>query len=186
MLQRFANGATAVAFERAFGSRWIVNIILLAALLSLVKIFNGNFIAASRLLYALGRNGMIRARTGEVHPVYRTPCIAVIGLGVLTAAAVFLGDAILVPISEVGSLASIVGWFAACSAYFYIATEVRQRGIAAVGGLMAVLLMGMKVLPFVPGHFTRYEWLALGLWLAAGAALRRGVAPAVAGAGEEA
>ncbi len=50
---------TAVAFEHAVGSRWIVSIILAAALLSLFKVFNGNFVAASRLLF---RNGT--ARTG--------------------------------------------------------------------------------------------------------------------------
>ena len=55
---------TAVAFQQAvgshgFGGKWIVNIILAAALLSLVKCFNGNFIAASRLVFALGRRGMV-------------------------------------------------------------------------------------------------------------------------------
>ena len=44
---------TAVAFEQAIGSRWIVSIILAAALLSLFKVFNGNFVAASRLLFAM-------------------------------------------------------------------------------------------------------------------------------------
>src|SRR6202007_296473 len=53
---------TAVAFEQAVGSRWIVNIILAAALLSLFKCFNGNFVAASRLFFALGRRGMIAPR----------------------------------------------------------------------------------------------------------------------------
>jgi hypothetical protein len=28
-----------------------------------------------------------------------------------------------------------------------------------------------KVLPFIPGHFTRYEWLALAIWTAIGAAV---------------
>src|ERR1700719_4382090 len=50
---------TAVAFQRAVGSRWIVNVILAAALLSLIKCFNGNFIAASRLVFALGRRGLV-------------------------------------------------------------------------------------------------------------------------------
>jgi hypothetical protein len=31
----------------------------------------------------------------------------------------------------------------------------------------------MKVLPAVPGHFDRYEWLALGVWVALGAVLGR-------------
>ena len=53
---------TAVAFQQALGSRWIVQIILAAALLSLFKCFNGNFVAASRLLFALGRRGMVDSR----------------------------------------------------------------------------------------------------------------------------
>ena len=52
---------TAVAFERAVGSRWIVSVILAAALLSLFKVFNGNLVAASRLLFAMGRRGLVDA-----------------------------------------------------------------------------------------------------------------------------
>ena len=33
--------------------------ILAAALLSLFKVFNGNFVAASRLLFAMGRRGLV-------------------------------------------------------------------------------------------------------------------------------
>ena len=28
----------------------------------------------------------------------------------------------------------------------------------------------MKVVPLVPGHFTVYEWLALGIWIVLGVA----------------
>jgi hypothetical protein len=28
----------------------------------------------------------------------------------------------------------------------------------------------MKVVPLVPGHFTVYEWIALGAWIALGVA----------------
>src|SRR5438270_1589643 len=69
---------TAVAFQRAVGARWIVNVILAAALLSLFKCFNGNFVAASRLLFALGRRNMIDARVGRIDGTYQTPSIAVI------------------------------------------------------------------------------------------------------------
>src|SRR5262249_52706145 len=69
---------TAVAFQRAVGARWIVNIILLAALLSLFKCFNGNFVAASRLLFAMGRRGMTAASTAQIHPQYHTPSVAVL------------------------------------------------------------------------------------------------------------
>ncbi len=165
--------ATAVAFERAFRNGWIVNIILAAALLSLLKVFNGNFIVGSRLLFALGRGGFVDARLGKVHPSNRTPSAAVLCAGLLTAAAACLGEAILIPITEVGSMASAVGWLATCAAYYRMETlrpvrSIRQRGIATLGILVGALLILMKLLPFVPGHFTGYEFLALGLWCLAG------------------
>src|SRR5580700_10032632 len=108
---------TAVAFQHAVGSRWIVNLILAAALLSLFKCFNGNFVAASRLLFALGRRGLVGARAGQIHPQHQTPSTAVLCIGLATAACMLLGDAILVPITEVGSVACAIGWAATCAAY---------------------------------------------------------------------
>ena len=160
--------ATAVAFERAFRARWIVNIILGTALLSLLKVFNGNFVAASRLLFALGRRGLVENGLARVHPVNRTPSAAVVCVGLATAVAMFLGDAILVPIAEVGSVASAVGWMAACAAYYCMKPSPGKRATAAVGALVGFLLVLMKVLPFVPGHFSSYEYLALAAWVFVG------------------
>ncbi|HEV2176935.1 MAG TPA: APC family permease [Terriglobia bacterium] len=164
--------ATAVAFRRAFQAPWVVNVILAAALLSLVKIFNGNLIAASRLLFALGRRGQVSQRFGRVHPVNQTPAAAVLCVGLVSAAAACLGEGILIPITEVGSMASAAGWLATCVAYYHLEPAVAQRLVAILGALVAGMLVLMKVLPFVPGHFTGYEYLALGLWSLFGLALR--------------
>jgi len=169
---------TAVAFQRAVGSRWIVNIILIAALLSLVKCFNGNFVAASRLVFALGRRGLIDARAGGIHPRHQTPSIAVLCVGFATAACMLLGDAILVPITEVGSVACAIGWAATCAAYLSMRRTKTLPGpstrsslewlVAGFGLLVAIAMMLMKVVPAIPGHFTIYEWLALAIWIALG------------------
>jgi basic amino acid/polyamine antiporter, APA family len=173
---------TAVAFEHAVGSRWIVSIILSAALLSLFKVFNGNFIAASRLLFAMGRRGLVDARLGSVHPRNQTPAAAVVWVGVATALCMFLGSAILVPISEVGSVACAIGWFAVCAAYLWIKVPVKPRGmrpriadrlIAVLGALVGLAMILMKFAPFVPGHFSGWEWLALGLWIILGTLIGR-------------
>jgi hypothetical protein len=34
-------------------------------------------------------------------------------------------------------------------------------------------MMLMKIVPAIPGHFTEYEWLALGMWILLGAIARR-------------
>jgi amino acid transporter len=166
--QRFM---TAVAFQHAVGSRWIVNVILAAAMLSLFKVFNGNLIAASRVVFAMGRRGWIDRRLGDVHQQNQTPSLAVVCVGIATAACMFLGDAILVPITEVGSVASALGWMAACAAYYRMCPSGAQRRVAAVGAMVGLSLALMKILPFVPGHFNRYEWLALGIWILGGLSL---------------
>jgi APA family basic amino acid/polyamine antiporter len=164
---------TAVAFEHAIGSRWIVSIILSAALLSLFKVFNGNFVAASRLLFAMGRRGLVDGRLSKVHPENQTPATAVLWVGAATGACMFLGSAILVPISDVGSLASAIGWCAACAAYLCMKPPARERAIALLGALVSFAMVLMKVLPYVPGNFSRWEWLALGLWLVTGILIGR-------------
>jgi amino acid transporter len=164
---------TAVAFERATGSALIVKVILAAALLSLVKCFNGNFVATSRLLFAMGRRGLVNPALSKVHAAHQTPPIAVLCIGIATAACMFLGDSILVPVSEVGSVAAAVGWLAACAAYLWMKPGITDVCIAGFGAVVGLLMVLMKVLPVVPGHFSGYEWLALGVWIALGMLLGR-------------
>jgi len=167
------NFLTAAAFQRATGSQWIVRIILAAALLSLVKCFNGNFVASSRLLFAMSRRGLLSPRFAEVHPVNHTPSTAVLCVGMATGLCMFLGDAILVPISEVGSVACAVGWLAACAAYFPMAPTIRTKAAAAAGVSVAGAMVLMKILPGIPGNFHSYEWIALIIWIGLGGVLAR-------------
>jgi basic amino acid/polyamine antiporter, APA family len=182
---------TVVAFERAVGGpgaggislagKWIVNVILAAALLSLFKCFNGNFVAASRLLFALGRRGMVHPGAGEIHPQYQTPSTAVLSIGVATAVCMLLGDAILVPVTEVGSVACAIGWTAACAAclalsrkqFGAITLSRFETAVAVFGLLVGVTMILMKLVPSIPGHFTVYEWIALAVWIVAGAAAHK-------------
>jgi amino acid transporter len=177
--QALPSGAfsTAVAFERALHARWIVGLILSAALLSLFKVFNGNFVAASRLLFALGRRGLLQRRLGEIHARNQTPAVAVVLVGIATAAVMLAGEAILVPITEVGSVASALGWLAACASYYRMRPLPRRRAVAVAGVLVAAGMVLMKALPFVPGHFSAYEWMAFAGWVAAGWLLRSRPAP---------
>jgi basic amino acid/polyamine antiporter, APA family len=147
----------------------------------LFKCFNGNFVAASRLFFAMGRRGMIHARAGTVHAEFRTPSVAVLSVGLATGACMLLGDAILVPITEVGSVACAVGWAAACAACLalarsrpeLVALSKFQWVVAAFGLIIAVALALMKIVPLVPGHFTMYEWIALGVWIVIGIAISK-------------
>jgi hypothetical protein len=51
------------------------------------------------------------------------------------------------------------------------------RAAAVFGIVVTLLLLTMKVLPMVPGHFSRYEWAALALWILLGLLLHRKAKP---------
>lgn len=186
--------ATAVAFEHGIGRHWIVQLILVMALFGLFQCFNGNFAASTRLLFAYARRGMVAPAFAAIHEKFFTPSAAVVGITIGTLLGLLLGDAILVPITEVGSMASALGWLAACLSLFLVLNRdgaqdfakkthsyVKTRFIAALGILISLSLVLMKLVPALPGHFTHAEWLAFAIWLVIGAIMRR--RPQFAGAG---
>jgi APA family basic amino acid/polyamine antiporter len=169
--------ATAIAFEQAMGARWPVRLILIMALFGLLQCFNGNFVASSRLLFAYGRRRSIPARFGEVHEKFLTPSVAILGITAGTLAGLLLGDALLVPVTEVGSMASALGWFAACLSFWIVERQASMRIVTGLGIAVSLLLVLMKVLPGFPGHFSLAEWIAFSIWVAVGAVLYRRNAP---------
>jgi basic amino acid/polyamine antiporter, APA family len=160
--------ATAIAFEQATHSALLVRVILGISLLALFQVYNGNFVASTRLLFAFGRRGTVPRVFAKTHPVNLTPWVAIVAVAGATLVGLLLGDSLLVPVTEVGAMASALGWFAACISFFLVETRAGLRAIAAVGMIVAVLLVLMKLVPQVPGHFSGAEWIALGVWLAIG------------------
>ncbi len=166
--------ATAVAFEQGTGAPWLVRIVMASAMLALFECFNGNFVASSRLLFAFGRRGTIYSKFGKVHETFLTPSVAIVGISAATILGLLLGDAILVPVTEVGSMAAASGWLMACLSFWLVEKKTGKRLITSLGTAVALLMLLMKLLPVFPGHFSGAEWIALGIWLAVGLLLRRG------------
>lgn len=155
---------TAIAFERALHARWIVHLIMGAAFIALLKALNGNVVVSSRMLFAMGRRNLLDPRLGRVHAINQTPAVAVLGVGVATAIAVMLGEALLVPVLEVGAVGCAVGWMSACASYYCMKPSFLGRAAAIFGFLLTSLMVLAKAVPFVPGHFNRSEWIALGIY----------------------
>jgi len=164
--------ATAAAFGQTAGTQWAVRLIMVAAVFGLLQCFNGNFVAASRMIFSFARRGTISAKFGEVHARFQTPAAAIVGVAAATICGLLLGDALLVPVTEVGSMAAASGWLATCVSFFLVEKRAAGRGIAALGAIVALLLVAMKIVPSFPGHFSRPEWIALAVWLSIGATLR--------------
>ena len=69
--------ATAIAFEQATHSVWLVRLIFAISLVALFQVFNGNFVASTRLTFAFGRRGTLHPAFAKVHSQYLTPTVAI-------------------------------------------------------------------------------------------------------------
>jgi basic amino acid/polyamine antiporter, APA family len=182
--------ATAIAFEHGLGKHWPIQLILVMSLFGLFQCFNGNFAASTRLLFAYARRHTVSPRFAKIHDRFLTPSSAIVAITVGTLIALLLGDSILVPITEVGSMASALGWLAACLSFWLVESrhpiahpesdtasrrvpKAFTRAITGAGILVSLLLLLMKLVPAFPGHFTQAEWIALAIWLTLGAILHR-------------
>ena len=150
------------------------------SLFGLFQCFNGNFAASTRLLFAYARRRTVSPAFAAIHEKFSTPSAAIIAITVGTLIALLLGDSILVPITEVGSMASALGWLATCLSFWLVEPRLRMRVITTLGVIVSLLLLLMKLIPAFPGHFTPSEWLALAIWLLLGATLHRRPTPAPA------
>jgi len=139
----------------------------------LFQVFNGNFVASTRLLFAFGRRGTIAPAFAKIHTVNLSPTVAIFAVAGGTLGGLLLGDSLLVPVTEVGSMAAALGWFAACISFFLVESSAKLRAIAMLGMVISALLVLMKLVPAVPGHFSGAEWIAMGIWVAIGLMLHR-------------
>jgi len=94
---------TARAFELAFTSPILSQLVLLAALIGLLTSWNGFFLAGSRVLFCLGRAGILPTPFGSAHPRHGTPHRAVLFVGLVTLLAPLLGRDALLAFVDVGA-----------------------------------------------------------------------------------
>ena len=102
------------AFEAALNSPALANLVLLAAFFGIVTTWNAIFLAASRVLFALGRASIIPPTFASVHSKFRSPATAVLFVGAVGSAGVFLGRGAIIPIVNVGATCLILGYLITC------------------------------------------------------------------------
>jgi amino acid transporter len=102
---------TAKAFGIATESPFLVNLILVTALVGLLTSWNGFFLAGSRVLFAMGRGKIIAPLLGKSHIKHKTPYNAVVFSGIVTFLASLMGPGALVTFVNVGSLCIVIAFF---------------------------------------------------------------------------
>ena len=177
---------TVEIFRLAFGYEWAAQLVLFTALLGLLTTLNGFYIASSRLLFSLGRGGMLPRWFAKVDARHRTPVNAILFVGAISLLGPPIGKAALVPIVTSGSLAFVVALLMTCVA----AVRLRKthpdmdrpyrtsKPTMYCGIIVSGILVLLMVSPGSPGRLQPLEFTIIGVWICLGVAgyyLRRSV-----------
>ncbi|MEG2008067.1 MAG: APC family permease [Oscillospiraceae bacterium] len=163
-----------------------ISIILYVVMLSIATLgpmgpMNSSFGASSRILLAMGRKKQIPEAFTKLDLQKGTPIAANIIMCVLTLAGPFLGKKMLLPLTNVSSLAFIFSYTMVSFACLRLRKTEPDllRPYRVPGGIMGVasaclagcVIIGLMVVPFSPAALTPLEWIITGTWVLIGLAL---------------
>lgn len=92
-------------------------ILVLGGILGILTSWNGFFMGATRLLFALGRAKLLPEIFGKVHPKYRTPWAATILVGTICITAPLLGRNALTWFIDTSTFCSLFAYCCVCLAF---------------------------------------------------------------------
>jgi basic amino acid/polyamine antiporter, APA family len=176
---------TAAAFQVAFRSPLIGNIVLFAGLLGLVSTWNALFFSATRILFVLAKDGFVGALFRGIHPRFGTPAAAIALVGLLIPITSLLGKGVISPLLSLLSVVMAGIYAMVCLGVVILRRRGgdRYHSIGAIRKAVPYLALGVCGLIIVfasleplktlkSGHWP-IEWVALLAWSAGGMWLAR-------------
>ncbi len=167
---------TAEVFRVAFGYEWVAKLVLITALLGLISTLNGLYIASTRLIFAMGRGGLLPHWFARVHPVHHTPMNAILFVGAISLFGPFIGKAAMSPIVNSASLAFTSVFTVTCLAAIRLRrtapSMIRPYKVSKTtlyaGAVVSALLVCLMIFPQSPGQLSTLEFTAIGIWMLLG------------------
>jgi len=157
-------------------------ILILGGICGILTSWNGFFIGATRVLFAMGRAKMLPAIFGKVHPKHRTPVYSVILVGIICSLSPLLGKNALVWFVDAASFGTVVAYFMVALSFLALRQkepELQRPFKISNGklvGIIAVIVAAgfiILYLPIGPGSLIwPQEWLMVLGWCLLGLILR--------------
>jgi len=168
-------------FRGAFQSDLLARTVLAAAVLGLLTTWNTVFLFATRVLFTLGQARLLTPAFARVHPGHGSPSTAVLFVGAVSAAAVFVGRGALMPIVNVAGVCLAGAAFLVCAGVvrFRRSDPAAERpyrvpggnATAMLGAAVCLAMIGWALVEPALSGGVPLEWLVLGAWSLFGAAL---------------
>jgi len=138
---------TAGAFQVAFGSPQLGNVVLLAGLLGLISTWNALFFSATRILFALAESGFVSPRFRVLHPRFATPTAAIVLVGTLIPLGTLLGKGVIGPLLSAFSIVMAGIYAVVCYGQIILRRQNTARpGMSAAGAVPYFALLSCAVI----------------------------------------
>jgi len=170
----FASVATADAMAAVYGNKLAADALILGGVAGILTSWNGFYIGASRVIYAMGRARMLPEWLGRLHPKHRTPSNAIILIGILSALAPFFGRKMLVWLVDAGGFSIVIAYFMVALSFLVLRfrePDMKRPYKVKYGkavGVIACLLSFGFILLYLPGAPSAlvwpYEWVIIVGW----------------------
>jgi len=165
-------------FTAAKGWNVVSQLVIWGAMAGLITTLNAFFVAATRVVFALGRANLMPVKFGEIHPKYKTPTYATYFVGALTIMGPFIGKPLIAPFLNIGSLAFMLVWCAIALTALKLRSDAPSfnrpysmfggKKMAIVAFICALIVTGTLVIPQSPGSLTTSEFMIFGAWIGLG------------------
>lgn len=155
------------------------SLLLAAATIGCIGVYNAVLFAGARALYQMGDIGLISKKMGELDPKYHTPKNAILLISALSVVAVLLGQGMFIPLIDVAAFSYILYWgfnlVALIVARKKYPDAVRPamypggKPLMYVGIVIAVILGAMMLIPGTPASIAwPVEYITLAALVAIG------------------
>lgn len=171
-----------------FNSELFSIVIVFCGILGILTTWNGFFMGASRLIFAMGRAGVLPKVFGSVHKKHKSPWVAVLFVGGVCMLSPLLGRNALVWLINTSSLCALIAYCFVIISFLVLRREDKELDRpyrlrnGRVFGAVTLVLAGAYLIVYIGTNFSlskinpefaiTFFWLVIGFLLALGTAVR--------------
>ena len=152
-----------------------VGILSVAILMGIFTGLNGFLMSSSRLLFSMGRSGVMPRIFSRIHPKYNTPYIAIAFITLLALCSPWLGRTALTWIVDMSSTGVSIAYLVTClSAYRLFGQrntlhyDLKYKWMALLGVIVSATFLILLLFPGSPASLKLPSYIALAVWLIIG------------------
>jgi amino acid transporter len=162
---------TGAETQEAFGYIGLA-VLAIAIMMGIFTGLNGFLMSSSRLLFSMGRSGIMPSVFSKLHKKYKTPYIAIIFLVAITLIAPWLGRTALTWIVDMSSTGVSIAYLITCLSAVKLFSYNKNsntygpiyKTFAILGSIVAFIFLLLLLIPGSPAALSMPSYIALGGW----------------------